>query len=72
MAEAKRFSLYKNIIGDAKATIEAIQRFIEDNSPNKQNKQEEEPQPAISIKKILESIADEDTSAEVQKIIDSL
>ena len=33
--EVKKVSLYKNILGDAKATIDAIQKFIAENSPNK-------------------------------------
>lgn len=70
--EVKKFSLYKNIIGDAKETIDAIQRFIEENSPKKNKVQENNEQPALSIKKILESISDEETTEEIQKIIDKL
>ncbi len=71
MAETRRLNLYRNIIGDAKETIDAIQRFIEANSP-KAEKKKEEVQPALSIKRILESVADEETTEELQKIIDSL
>ena len=73
MAEdVKKISLYKNIIGDAKETIDAIQKFIAENSPNKAKHANEAEQPALSIKKILESISDEETSEEIQKIIDRL
>ena len=71
MAETRRLNLYRNIIGDAKETIDAIQRFIEENSP-KAEKKDEKSQPALSIKRILESVADEETTEELQKIIDSL
>ena len=69
--EVKKVSLYKNIIGDTKATIDAIQRFIAKNSPKK-NQSSEVEQPALSIKKILESISDEEINEEIQKIIDKL
>jgi hypothetical protein len=72
MAEAKKINLYKNILGDAKSTIDAIQKYIKENSMSKNKKEDTEETPALSIKKILSSISDEETSAEIQKIIDSL
>ena len=32
MADGKKLSLYKSILGDTKATIDAIQKFINENS----------------------------------------
>ncbi len=70
--EVKKISLYKSILGDTKETIDAIQKFIAENSPRKTKNKNESEQPALSIKKILESISDEETTEEIQKIIDKL
>ncbi len=69
--ETKKLGLYKNILGDAKETIDAIQRFIAENSPmNKKTETQEKP--AESINKILTSVADEEVDEIVQTIIDRL
>ncbi|MBQ9244734.1 hypothetical protein IJ182_00535 [bacterium] len=70
--EVKKANLYKNILGDAKSTIDAIQKFIAENSPKNNVNSDREEQPAASINKILDSIADEETSEDIQKIIDRL
>lgn len=66
-------SLYRNIFGDTKATIAAIQRYIERRTPEKmyQNMEVEET-PAASINRILDSTVCEETSSEIQKIINRL
>ncbi|MCD7780940.1 MAG: hypothetical protein LUH05_09760 [Candidatus Gastranaerophilales bacterium] len=64
---------YKNIIGDTKATIEAIQKYINNySSGNTQNSVNEEEKPAESINRILESTICEETNNEIQKIINNL
>ena len=70
--EVKKVSLYKNILGDAKATIDAIQKFIAENSPNKKVENNTQETPAASINKILDSVADEEINNDIQKIIDKL
>ncbi len=74
MSEVKKAnSFYKNILGDTKATIEAIQKYINNNSLN--NSQENniiEKEPAASVNRILNSIADEDINSDIQKIINNM
>lgn len=60
---------YKGFIGTTKESIEAIQRFIENN--NKVNEVMEED-PAASVNRILKSVECEETNSEIQKIIDKL
>ncbi len=74
MDEAKKInSLYKNILGDTKATIEAIQKYIKNNSPAKVvNNTEVEEEPAASVNRILNSVACEETNNDIQKIINNL
>lgn len=74
MAETRRL-IFKNIIGDTKATIDAIQKFISENSFNKTAKDvqsEIEEAPAESINRILNSTVCQDTNAEIQEIIKRL
>lgn len=76
MAEVNKINtIYKNIIGDTKATIEAIQKYIKNNSVNNkkiiENTQIEE-EPAASINRILNSTICEETNSEIQKIINNL
>lgn len=61
---------YKNILGSAKETIEAIQKYI-NNNQSSQNKEIEE-QPAASINRILDSVADEEIANDVNKIINNM
>lgn len=63
-------SLYKNIFGDTKATIAAIQKFIEKKVP--ENTVEIERNPAESVNRILNSVACEETNNDIQKIINRL
>ncbi len=66
-------SKYKNIIGSAKETIEAIQKYINNfSSSNINNNIETEEEPAASINRILNSTASEETNLEIQKIINNL
>ena len=60
---------YKGFIGTTKESIEAIQRFIDNN--NKVNEVMEED-PAASVNRILKSVECEETNSEIQKIIDKL
>ena len=76
MAEVNKINnIYKNILGDTKATIEAIQKYIKNNSINNkqivENTQIEE-EPAASINRILNSTCCEETNSEIQKIINNL
>lgn len=71
MAEIRK-SFYKNIIGNTKETIDAIQRFLEKNSPNQNNNDENEEKTAESINRIIKSVEDEKLSMEIQKIIKNL
>ena len=54
MAQTRRF-IFKNIIGDTKATIDAIQRYIAESAPKTVNdvQMEIEEAPAESINSLL-------------------
>ncbi len=74
MAELRKMnSVYRNIIGNTKDTIDAIQKYIEkyNSSKNIINEQVEE-QPAASIHKILKSTECKETNLVIQKIIDNM
>ena len=73
MSETKRL-IFKNIIGDTNATIEAIQKYIKENSPKTVNDVEStiEVAPAESINRVLNAAACVETNQEIQKIIDRL
>ena len=76
MTEVNKINnIYKNILGDTKETIEAIQKYIKNNSVNNkqmiENTQIEE-EPAASINRILNSTICEETNSEIQKIINNL
>ena len=76
MAEVNKINnIYKNILGDTKETIEAIQKYIKNNSVNNkqitENTQIEE-EPAASINRVLNSTICEETNSEIQKIINNL
>ena len=73
MADTRKF-IFKNIIGDTKATIDAIQKYIAESSPKTINDvhTEIEEAPAESINRILNAAACEETSAEIQAIINRL
>lgn len=73
MAETKRL-IFRNIIGDTKATIDAIQKYIKENSPKtaRDVETEIEEAPAESINRVLNAAACEETSIEIQKIINKL
>lgn len=66
-------SKYRNIIGSTKETIEAIQKYISNNSPNNINSNIDiEEEPAASVNRILNSVACEETNNDIQKIINNL
>ena len=70
MADEKRLNLYKNIIGDTKATIDAIQRFINSNSQQRiEHNDEIEDSPAESINRILKAAACEDTQKDIANFL---
>ncbi len=64
-------SNYKNILGNTKETIEAIQKFIDKDKNEKLNLETEET-PAASINKILNSTIDKETCEAIQLIIDKI
>ena len=70
--EAKKGGIYQGILGDTQASIEAIQRFINENSRSKYTPKSEEKLPTESINRILNSLSDEETNSDIQKIIDNL
>lgn len=66
MADEKKLNgLYKNILGDTKATIDAIQRYISENSKSKEVVNELEETPADSINRVLKAVACEDTQKDI-------
>ena len=70
MSEVKRTRLYKNIIGNAKDTIDAIQRYIEENSKRQPIEHfETEDSPAESINRILKAAACEDTQKDIKDFL---
>ena len=70
MSEAKRTRLYKNILGNAKDTIDAIQRYIEESSKRQEIERiETEDAPAESINRILKAAACEDTQKDIQDFL---
>ena len=69
MAETRRL-IFKNIIGDTKATIDAIQRFINSNSQQRiEHNEEIEDSPAESINRILKAAACEDTQKDIANFL---
>ena len=72
MEEVKKGGIYKSILGDAQSSIEAIQRFLKENSNGNISKYDEEKIPAESINRVLDSIVDEETNSDIQRIIDNL
>ena len=70
MSEVKRTRLYKNIIGNAKDTIDAIQRYIEESSKRQPIEHfETEDTPAESINRILKAAACEDTQKDIKDFL---
>lgn len=75
MADANNYSYlakYKNIFGDTRETIRAIQKFINSNNKTVQNEVNLEEDPAASINRILDSQICENTAEEIRKIINKL
>jgi hypothetical protein len=73
MSEVKKLnSIYKNILGDTKATIDAIQKYIAQSKVEEVNNIEIEEAPADSVNRILNSVASEEISKDINKIIESL
>lgn len=75
MSETNKINaFYKSIIGDTKATIEAIQKYIVEHSPYKKEQPTiVEESPAESINRILNSVSlDEETNLAIQEIIKRL
>lgn len=72
MAE-KSLNKYKNIFGSAKETIDAIQKYITNNSTqNVNNNASIEEEPAASVNRILNSVICEETNNDIKKIINNL
>ena len=70
MADGKKLSLYKSILGDTKATIDAIQKFINENSSrNIEHNVEIEESPAESINRVLKAAACEDTQKDIANFL---
>ncbi len=65
-------SLYKNIIGDTKSTIEAIQRYLFENSSQNNISNSDDEIPAESINRVLRSVFCDETNSDIQKIINNL
>lgn len=63
---------YKNLFGNAKETIEAIQRYIKSNNKVENNTLEQEEDPAASVNRILGSVVDKEISGDINKIIENL
>lgn len=61
---------YKNIIGDTKSTIDAIQKFLAKSADNDVPVLETEDTPCESVNRILNSVVT--TNDDIQKIINSL
>lgn len=73
MANEKKANLYKSILGDTKETIEAIQRYIKENSPqNTKNNTEVEESPAESINRILKATVCEDTQKDIANFLNKI
>ena len=73
MSETKRIRFnYKNILGDTRETIEAIQKYIQDHARGKIEPQIEQEEELISLKRVLNSVACAETNAEINKIIENL
>ncbi|MGM9993683.1 MAG: hypothetical protein ACI37R_03025 [Candidatus Avigastranaerophilus sp.] len=66
------FSLkkYKNLLGDTNETIKAIQKFI--SNKQDENNIEFEEEPAASVNRILNSVADEELTDDIRKIINNI
>ena len=60
---------YRNIIGNTRETIEAIQRYLQQFSAAPANPEEIGSTPCASINKVLDSTIDEELKSEVDKII---
>ena len=70
MADEKKLNLYKNIIGETKATIDAIQRFINSNSQkNVEPNVEIEDSPAESINRVLKAATCEETQKDIANFL---
>ena len=73
MSESKKIEFFhNNILSDAKATIDAIQNYIKENARNKVETHTEEEETLKSLNRILNSVACEETNAEIDKIIKNL
>ena len=66
MSETKKLHLnYRNILGDAKETIEAIQKYIKDNARNNFEHTHEKDEELNSLNRVLDSVTCEETKAEI-------
>ncbi len=73
MSETKKLQFFhRNILGDAKSTIDAIQKFIKENAPKRIETEVDENETLSSLNRILDSVACEETNAEINKIIKNL
>lgn len=76
MSKARRinyFNKYRNILGNTRQTIEAIQKFIESNPSSEINENDiTETNPAESINRILDSMSTDETNMIIRKLINSL
>ncbi len=66
----------KSIFGDTQKTLEAIQRFIDQDSQSPNNsvtqKETENENPAGSVNKVINSVLNENVASEIEKIIKDL
>lgn len=73
MAEIRKINfICKSLIGNAKDTIDAIQKYIDKYDASRLNNLNKEESPAESVNRILNSVSCEETNAEIQKIINFL
>ena len=70
MADERKLNLYKSIIGDTKETIDAIQRYISENSAQRvEHNLEIEDSPAESINRVLKAASCEDTQKDIANFL---
>lgn len=73
MSETKKLQFFgRNILGDTKATIDAIQKYIKESAPKKVETDIEETETLNSLNRVLNSVACDETNAEINKIIKNL
>lgn len=71
MEEISLKQKYKNLLGDTKEIIDAIQQYIKE-SETVENVETEEKKPAESVNRVLNSVASEEINNDIRKIIENL